>query len=183
MASNLSTTTSTSANKIPLNASTNYAHQMNSFVFSFLSKRKGNLFRIAVLFTMGSSLCLVLNILQMEYKSNLFPSNVLLFLQTLWWVIPLGGIAASEFVLFAFLLICFGRIFNYITQIHLFIKITPNKFQFTGEYYFFILTFYTSNNGLYKVQIWINFFFICVTKIFVSICSFQFKFGICIVLL
>lgn len=50
--------------------------------------------RGTILFLLGSLCALVLNILQMEYKSNLFPSNVLIFLSTTWWVLPLCGLAA-----------------------------------------------------------------------------------------
>ena len=49
-----------------------------------------------ILFLLGSLCALVLNILQMEYKSNLFPSNVLIFLATTWWVLPLCGLAAGK---------------------------------------------------------------------------------------
>lgn len=54
-----------------------------------------NLLRIAILFSLGSILGFVLNVLQMEYKTNLFPSNVLLFLQNNWFFIPLCGLAAT----------------------------------------------------------------------------------------
>lgn len=52
--------------------------------------------RGTILFLLGSMCALVLNILQMEYKSNLFPSNVLIFLSTTWWVLPLCGLAAGK---------------------------------------------------------------------------------------
>jgi hypothetical protein len=54
------------------------------------------LLRIAILFSLGSGLGFVLNVLQMEYKTNLFPNNVLLFLQNNWFFIPLCGLAASK---------------------------------------------------------------------------------------
>jgi len=50
--------------------------------------------RVLILFTMGAVLAFVLNVLQMEYKSNLFPSNIWVFLKTTWWVIPFCGFAA-----------------------------------------------------------------------------------------
>lgn len=56
-----------------------------------------NISRLVILFFLGSFLGLVLNILQMEYKSNLFPSNLLLFLQSTWYVMPLCGLAAGIF--------------------------------------------------------------------------------------
>ena len=56
--------------------------------------------RLIILFFLGSFLGLVLNILQMEYKSNLFPSNFLLFLQRTWYVVPLCGLAAGIFCVF-----------------------------------------------------------------------------------
>jgi len=58
------------------------------------ASRLNHVLRVVILFTMGSALAFVLNVLQMEYKSNLFPSNVLLFLKTTWWVIPFCGFAA-----------------------------------------------------------------------------------------
>ena len=36
----------------------------------------------------------------MEYKSNLFPSNVLTFLRTTWWAIPFCGLAAGKFLFY-----------------------------------------------------------------------------------
>ncbi len=54
------------------------------------------LLRVAILFSLGSGLGFVLNVLQMEYKTNLFPNNVLLFLQNDWFFIPLCGLAASK---------------------------------------------------------------------------------------
>ena len=85
------------------------------------ASRLNHVLRVVILFTMGSALAFVLNVssyfffliiflchdyklclinnnkkvLQMEYKSNLFPSNVLLFLKTTWWVIPFCGFAAG----------------------------------------------------------------------------------------
>lgn len=53
-----------------------------------------NVLRITILFSLGSMLGFVLNLLQMEYKTNLFPHNVLIFLQTGWFFIPLCGLAA-----------------------------------------------------------------------------------------
>jgi hypothetical protein len=55
------------------------------------------LLRVAILFSLGSGLGFVLNVLQMEYKTNLFPNNVLLFLQNNWFFLPLCGLAASKF--------------------------------------------------------------------------------------
>ena len=49
-----------------------------------------------ILFTLGSTLTFVLNVMQMEYKSNLFPSNVLLFLQNDWYFLPFCGLAAGK---------------------------------------------------------------------------------------
>ena len=72
----------------------------NTFLLTILCQLNSNLLRTSVLFLLGSSLCLVLNILQMEYKSNLFPSEILLFLKTLWWVLPLGGLAAGNLAVF-----------------------------------------------------------------------------------
>lgn len=48
--------------------------------------------RVLTLFVIGSIMGTVLNMLQMEYKANLFPSNFYLFLQTTWWVIPFCGL-------------------------------------------------------------------------------------------
>lgn len=53
------------------------------------------LLRVGILFCLGSVLGFVLNVLQMEYKTNLFPNNVLLFLQANWFFIPLCGLAAT----------------------------------------------------------------------------------------
>jgi hypothetical protein len=61
-----------------------------------ISIRSNNFLRAFILFILGSLLSFVLNILQMEYKSNLFPSNVLSYFQTIWWAIPLCGLAAGR---------------------------------------------------------------------------------------
>ena len=53
------------------------------------------LLRVSILFLLGSSLCFVLNILQMEYKANLFPHNVMLFLKTNWFYMPMCGLVAT----------------------------------------------------------------------------------------
>ena len=96
MASNLSGTLM-SVYKAGTISSNNKKNANERSIISFYSTRNSNLLRTSVLFLLGSSLCLVLNILQMEYKSNLFPSEIILFLKTLWWVIPLGGIAAGKY--------------------------------------------------------------------------------------
>lgn len=64
-----------------------------------ISIGSNNFLRVFILFILGSLLSFVLNILQMEYKSNLFPSNVLSFFQTIWWAIPVCGIAAGKIIL------------------------------------------------------------------------------------
>lgn len=60
------------------------------------SKNISNLSRAIILFILGSICSFVLNILQMEYKSNLFPHNALIFFQTNWWTLPLCGLAAGN---------------------------------------------------------------------------------------
>jgi hypothetical protein len=51
--------------------------------------------RMLILFLLGGLLTFVLNVLQMEYRLNLFPNNIIMFFQTTWWVIPLCGIGAG----------------------------------------------------------------------------------------
>ena len=94
MASNTSDTVMSVCKAKNARLSNQSKYSNDSSLLSFLSKRNSNLLRTSVLFLLGSSLCLVLNILQMEYKSNLFPSEVVLFLKTLWWVMTMGGCAA-----------------------------------------------------------------------------------------
>lgn len=53
------------------------------------------LFRAVILFLLGSALAFVLNMLQMEYKANLFPNTVIFFFQHNWFFIPLCGLAAT----------------------------------------------------------------------------------------
>lgn len=87
------------------NNNNNNLHSYNSYCREDLSERCthnsemsigiNNFLRAIILFILGSILSFVLNILQMEYKSNLFPSNVLSFFQTIWWAIPVCGLAAG----------------------------------------------------------------------------------------
>lgn len=67
-----------------------------SFLFESFSKQS-NLVRASILFSLGFGMGFVLNLLQMEYKSNLFPRNMIFFLQYNWWTLPLCGLAASIF--------------------------------------------------------------------------------------
>jgi hypothetical protein len=55
-----------------------------------------NTLRVFILFSLGSMLGFILNALQMEYKTNLFPNNIIIFLQTNWFFIPLCGLAGSK---------------------------------------------------------------------------------------
>lgn len=69
-------------------------NQFSTQTNPLIASKLNHALRVIILFTMGSVLAFVLNVLQMEYKSNLFPSNVLFFLKTTWWVIPFCGFAA-----------------------------------------------------------------------------------------
>jgi len=69
-------------------------NQSNAQSSPLIASKLNHALRVIILFTMGSVLAFVLNVLQMEYKSNLFPSNVLIFLKTTWWVIPFCGFVA-----------------------------------------------------------------------------------------
>lgn len=69
---------------------------------SLHSVRAANLLRRGlVLFTVGASLALVLNLLQVQRKVTLFPEEVMttLFSST-WWIPPCCGTAAGEQMLF-----------------------------------------------------------------------------------
>jgi hypothetical protein len=91
-------------------------NQSNAQSSPLIASKLNHALRVIILFTMGSVLAFVLNVclyfmfvyfffinlffipkkvLQMEYKSNLFPSNVLIFLKTTWWVIPFCGFVAG----------------------------------------------------------------------------------------
>jgi hypothetical protein len=72
-----------------------------------MSNGTNNFLRAFILFILGSFFSLVLNILQMEYKSNLFPSNVLSFFQTIWWAIPTCGLAAGRNIIYNYHIIRF----------------------------------------------------------------------------
>lgn len=50
--------------------------------------------RAFALFCLGTLVGFVLNLLQMEYKTNLSPKNLLSFLHSNWWSLPLCGLAA-----------------------------------------------------------------------------------------
>ena len=52
--------------------------------------------RAFALFSLGTLVGFVLNLLQMEYKTNLSPKILVLFLQSNWWTLPLCGFAASK---------------------------------------------------------------------------------------
>lgn len=79
---------------IDLNNTQHPSCNKNENTHHITSIRSSTLLRAIILFTLGSLLTFVLNILQMEYKSNLFPSNVLQFLQSIWWAIPVCGLAS-----------------------------------------------------------------------------------------
>ncbi len=65
-----------------------------------------NATRVFILFSLGLVIGLVLNILQMEYKTNLLgPTNIVLFLHNTWWVLPSCGIAAGIFLFFMIIII------------------------------------------------------------------------------
>lgn len=69
---------------------------------SLHSVRAANLLRRGlVLFTVGASLALVLNLLQIQRKVTLFPEEVMttLFSST-WWIPPCCGTGAGEQMLF-----------------------------------------------------------------------------------
>ncbi len=52
--------------------------------------------RATFLFTLGGLFTLVINIMQMEYKTNLFQNNIMIFLKTYWWAVPFCGCAAGK---------------------------------------------------------------------------------------
>jgi len=47
-----------------------------------------------ILFTLGVIVTFVINLLQMEYKANLFPNNLVVFIRDYWWCMPLAGLSA-----------------------------------------------------------------------------------------
>lgn len=55
-----------------------------------------SILRAFLLFSLGTLVGFVLNLLHMEYKTNFSTRSLVHFLQNSWWTLPLCGLAASK---------------------------------------------------------------------------------------